>query len=807
MTGHAWELLPHLLLRSTGFPFGWLERLAFTETAVQLERLLDCEDALAALQIELEAALQADADPATGRLRRQLWDRVHRSRLTRLAEADQQQFPATLGALLMRWDALLDERTTLDQQARTTFAAELPERRRALFEIASDARFQEAVWLSSPQMFQHGLRPYLERWKPEQRPSEMRRIERQLVAYLQRFCAKNDTAGFFGPLNYGNFHDQPQPAAGLPGAAHVQRREAFAAYWGVAALAEAISADEAVQAFLRPQRSPLCQLDQDAQELIIAGQLRRRLPQRLIQLLAALDGTRTTAELATLNQRALPELLVDLQTLVRLRAVLLGPNVPITVLHPLEWLINWVNRLPPACATRERWRDVLADISTIQSCFADAPLADKQALLTQLETIISDLTQQAARRGQGELYADRLLIYEESLGGLSPLALGPRCAAEIQRQLAPALDLYAAHACHSQTQLRAAGATLLAEHAPDGRMPWLAFINALRDHSMPELADSPWQQAVLEQIRAQPDAPTLALDPSELPPINRERLAAEVLLTSPDVMLLARDLATVEAGDFQLVIGECHDTLMLWGWALYFHPWRERVEADTAALLERTRGQQVLANVLPSKRVKIVPFEYPGPTIEMLVPGVRPGGERIAGVEVQAQLVDGVPVLQAPGWPSVQLYNGELPTLAHSLFAPPRVVPPSFDGGQHTPRLTFGKVVLQRERWHVDRATLFPRRYQGASFDLLYDVWAAARRLGLPRHIFVRVAGERKPIYVDQSNYFLLEFLDYLLPAESSCQISEMLPAPDQLWLRDGDAAFCAELRISACYAIGDDPA
>src|SRR5207237_4389746 len=29
------------------------------------------------------------------------------------------------------------------------------------------------------------------------------RLERQLAAYAQRFCAKNETTGFAGPINYG----------------------------------------------------------------------------------------------------------------------------------------------------------------------------------------------------------------------------------------------------------------------------------------------------------------------------------------------------------------------------------------------------------------------------------------------------------------------------------------------------------------------------------------------------------------------------------------------------------------------------
>jgi hypothetical protein len=82
----------------------------------------------------------------------------------------------------------------------------------------------------------------------------------------------------------------------------------------------------------------------------------------------------------------------------------------------------------------------------------------------------------------------------------------------------------------------------------------------------------------------------------------------------------------------------------------------------------------------------------------------------------------------------------------------------------------------------------------------MYDYRRAADRLGLPRYVFVRVASERKPVLIDRDNYFLLELLDYLLREGAEALVSEMLPSPDQLWLRDDTGAFCSELRLSLGY-------
>ena len=61
MSQRQWELLPHFVLRSTGFPFEWLQRLAFTDTAVCLDRLYAAEQ-------ERESAGRAHRGAAPGPL-------------------------------------------------------------------------------------------------------------------------------------------------------------------------------------------------------------------------------------------------------------------------------------------------------------------------------------------------------------------------------------------------------------------------------------------------------------------------------------------------------------------------------------------------------------------------------------------------------------------------------------------------------------------------------------------------------------------------------------------------------------------
>ena len=114
----------------------------------------------------------------------------------------------------------------------------------------------------------------------------------------------------------------------------------------------------------------------------------------------------------------------------------------------------------------------------------------------------------------------------------------------------------------------------------------------------------------------------------------------------------------------------------------------------------------------------------------------------------------------------------------------------------HAPRLAIGHTVLAREAWNVP-ATDVPTRGQ--------DIAAFARGLGIPRHVFVKSPLERKPMYLDTDSLVLARILcrhARHAAAESShhrIRFTEMLPTPEQTWLRDADGnRYVSELRLVA---------
>ena len=77
-------------------------------------------------------------------------------------------------------------------------------------------------------------------------------------------------------------------------------------------------------------------------------------------------------------------------------------------------------------------------------------------------------------------------------------------------------------------------------------------------------------------------------------------------------------------------------------------------------------------------------------------------------------------------------------------------------------------------------------------------VRALARRLGLPRFVFARFAGERKPYLFDTHSPFGADLVCHAARNGSSVVLEEMCPGPRELWRRDEEGSYTCELRMQA---------
>lgn len=127
------------------------------------------------------------------------------------------------------------------------------------------------------------------------------------------------------------------------------------------------------------------------------------------------------------------------------------------------------------------------------------------------------------------------------------------------------------------------------------------------------------------------------------------------------------------------------------------------------------------------------------------------------------------------------------------------------------PRFVTGRTVLFRRSWSFlpEDGPAFPdpaleRRdpdAAAADFFLALDRWR--RRSRLPRHVFVHTGLDPKPFYADLESALSAELLRRALqgramPGEERPEffVTEMLPAPDEMWIGDGRGHYAGEFLV-----------
>ncbi|GAA4003156.1 hypothetical protein GCM10022247_24990 [Allokutzneria multivorans] len=127
-------------------------------------------------------------------------------------------------------------------------------------------------------------------------------------------------------------------------------------------------------------------------------------------------------------------------------------------------------------------------------------------------------------------------------------------------------------------------------------------------------------------------------------------------------------------------------------------------------------------------------------------------------------------------------------------------VPPAASGS-HAPRAAVGRVVTRRAAWHTTIAESGLADVVGPK-----ERYFAARRwraeLGLPERVFVALADDSKPLYVDFTSPIFTAVLCTALRACSdhgiAVTITEALPGPEHAWARDAQGRrYVSELRIT----------
>ncbi len=693
-----------------------------------------------------------------------------------------------------------------------------------LRDIAADPRFREAVtWQSLTSV---EALDALGRAGPEApRIAKHRKREIVVTRYWQRYCAKNDTIGFFGPVCWVRFAATDTAGAAAvdarPGHDLLRRRVVDLEWRALTTLADTIAADPSYRPWLPVVRRPHLALH-DGHLLRVGGPPQPMTPAAMA-LLAAADGTRTVAEVCA---AACAEPGSGLRKEADAR-LLLAQLAETGVVH-----CGW--RLPyqpdPAGALRRGLDAIGEPVLRTQALAAldrlvaardalAAAAGDAEAVRTAtraLETEYAALTGAPARHRPGATYAGRGVAFEDTERDLE-LTLRPAVLASLAPALAPVLQaarwLSVAIAEGYRSSLRELFEEAGGGQVPLGELTFLAngvmFAERLAGDIMADFTRR-WSHCLgLDDLdpgghRVDLSAAALATAVAAAFPASAPGWTA-ARLHSPDLHLCAPSVDAMNRGDVTAVLGELHvawltvDSQVL----VRFHPDPDALRAA----VRRDLGRRV---------VLLYPPEYPeftgrlapalaGADDEQLAYADGPaptltGALPLAGLT--ASLVEDELVARAPdgrSWPVVELFGPFLSALAADAFKLATL-------GAHTPRISVDRLVVQRETW---RTTVGASRLGDTGPATEAQRYLAARRwrdeLGLPERVFVKVGTEAKPVFVDLTSpasvaalVDLVRSADRAAGGEASMVITELLPAPDQAWVPDAQGRrYFSELRLT----------
>lgn len=700
---------------------------------------------------------------------------------------------------------------------------------RAVYAVSADPRFREAIVWQNPGAL-NGPAGVLRDGPDAPRNERRRRREEMVAKYAQRYSGKNDTIGFFGPMCWVEVDADAPLVTGGHGPEITRLRRVFFEWWALVAVAERIAADDAVRPWLTVTLQP---------HLTVAGRTLlapNRPPQELsaadAAVLSRCDGRATARQVAAAcvadqdsgvrresDVDAMLRLFVD-QEVVRWEFVL---PMNLTAESRLRQQVDAIGDEQ----ARQRALAILAPLLSARDALAAAADPDEvAATMATLESTFTELTGQATHHRDGQTYAGRTLCHLESardatftfggdvLAALAPLDPLLRSTRWLTSTLA---ETYRAELTRLHRELAAELGTTTVPFA----QLWYLGLGSL--FGTEKLADAVVEEfgrrwtKLLGLDSLEPGTERLDLSAAELSAAVDEEFAATgqgwatSRLHSPDVHLCAPDAESLARGDFTVVLGELHIGMPALDTDFFRvgHPDENRLLDAMSADIPDSRAHPLVPPDWPRQCARNADWMYGADDVQLgftPAPGADP--DRLVPITALTVAPDAAGALVARAidgrtWPLMELFADFVGTHAFDTWKLAGT-----DG--HTPRISVDGLVLIRRTWRTTVVDTALTDVSGER-DRYLAVRRWARELGLPQRVFVRVATEIKPCFVDLTSPVFTRILCTLMRSarrtggdHTEVVVTEMLPTPDQAWLTDAEGRrYCSELRLHVSDPAG----
>jgi hypothetical protein len=790
----AYRVAPIFLIRMAGAPFEWLEQLASPQTTRLAREFITAETDFSRTREKVEQVLASRRH----NLSREQF-RAWRKAILHGVVPPANDPPSSAFAECWRAAANLAE---AEARFQASLGEELAAARRALIKSARETLPGYLVFTGS------GIGDLLAA-EPEEplppRKKSLRARERHLLLYLQRICAKNDTLSAFGPHSWGRalasgqgIQLQPRPG--------ISRREVFLERWTAHGIARAINADPEALAELSPRLNPAGRLEKSQFIFADTGEtlsleedalaILRRCPERPAHSLGVTEE--------------------KLRVLAAQKLIVWELEVPALDPHATSTLVDQISGWRES-RTRRRWLDQLRPIVELTNQFARTVEAEARF------AIMEEANQRLEKLGTHKdrtrfLYAATNPIGEECFRE-SDFTIRQDLLEEVAVEAAPWIDLWRDSYAFVAGRV-AAGLRAIFESAPrkGDALPLPYFLRLCTEAKLPlsgagmvalaHLAFREVKERFRERLRDRAGERACQLTETDCHFVRQDFVYSKFdACTYPaaDLQLLAASVEAINRGEYQWILAELHPPVALLHHGFY---WSCPDKNALGQGIERTLCDQpylyygyFAADFTATTAVRL-------DAIARAVKFVAP--ERSVGDWETFHPPETEVFVTEDGDVAVRTRDSrrDLGSFARGWVIPLGFHPFSFSLGKHTPRLLCGKVVVQREAWTVSLEELGKGDFTGVSRDLVVAVENLRAARQLPRYIYIRPTEEAlrrsgvegrdkdtKPVFIDLESYLFLEIFHRWLVKAGELEITEMLPAPDQLLWQEADGRRTFEIR------------
>ena len=347
--GGEWAFWRWACLRGAGFPAHLVDQLAASDCAAAADDILRLESKIAERSQEAVAALERELERITERKERKQFIKI----LKQLKRGELPRYDAgeafePLQAFATAQQSVTEARARYKETFRTS-TREIAGRIR---KMCVDPLFRQAVLLQNRNALNHVIESFSHENDGPRTGSKTRQHEELIANYLQRYCLKNDTVGFFGPVGWARLEPNAEGLTCKPGPNLVSTSSIYFENWGIEALADKLAENTRLLPWIAPRLLPFFRVE--GNNLYLPGGNPTPIPPIYATLLNKCTGEKTARQIA-LELLKTPDsglssetqVYALLQQMCARKVMNWKFEIPYTR-HPERWLRKLLERIEPA---------------------------------------------------------------------------------------------------------------------------------------------------------------------------------------------------------------------------------------------------------------------------------------------------------------------------------------------------------------------------------------------------------------------------------------------------------------------------